>query len=119
MRPKERRESGQKDLFKARLDQIVDLDHALAKLARTIDWRLLEDRFGAVYDDDPGRPPLPTRLMAGLAILCQRAAESPHFGACNFPQLAGLVISRLRDQRLHSLVVDRDALRALERKTAG
>ena len=29
MRPKERRESGQKDLFKARLDQIVDLDHAL------------------------------------------------------------------------------------------
>jgi len=50
---------------------------------------------------------------------CQRAAESPHFGACNFPQLAGLVISRLRDQRLHSLVVDRDALRALERKTAG
>jgi IS5 family transposase len=58
-----------KDLFKARLDQIVDLDHALAKLACAVDWRFLEDRFGAVYDDDPGRPPLPTRLMAGLAIL--------------------------------------------------
>jgi hypothetical protein len=34
MRPKERRESGQSDFFKARLDQIVDLDLALAKLGR-------------------------------------------------------------------------------------
>ena len=34
MRPKERRESGQNDLFRARLDQIVDLGHPLAKLAR-------------------------------------------------------------------------------------
>ena len=25
--------------------------------------------FGAVYTDKPGQPPLPTRLMAGLAIL--------------------------------------------------
>src|SRR5664279_1882002 len=90
MRPKERRESGQKDLFKARLDQIVDLDHALVKLARAVDWRFLEDRFGAVYDDDPGRPPLPTRLMAGLAILkhmhdlsdevlCERWVENPYY----------------------------------------
>jgi len=34
MRPKERRETGQTDLFRARLDQIVDLSHPLAKLAR-------------------------------------------------------------------------------------
>jgi hypothetical protein len=34
MRPKERRESGQNDLFRARLDQIVDMGHSLAKLAR-------------------------------------------------------------------------------------
>jgi hypothetical protein len=47
MRPRERRDSGQNDLFRARLDQIVDMDHALAKLRRTIDWRFLEDRFGA------------------------------------------------------------------------
>ena len=69
MRPRERRDSGQNDLFKARLDQIVDLNHPLAKLARTIDWRFLEERFGAAYTDKPGHPPLPTRLMAGLAIL--------------------------------------------------
>src|SRR5262249_16789318 len=38
-------------------------------LARTIDWRFLEAKFGAVYTDKPGQPPLPTRLMAGLSIL--------------------------------------------------
>jgi hypothetical protein len=35
MRPKEHREAGQ-DLFCAQLDQIIDLDHALVKLARAI-----------------------------------------------------------------------------------
>jgi hypothetical protein len=45
------------------------MDHALVKLARTIDWRFLEEKLGAVYKDGAGQPPLPTRLMAGLAIL--------------------------------------------------
>jgi transposase, IS5 family len=90
MRPKERRESGQNDMFRARLDQIVDMNHALAKLARTIDWGFLERTFGAVYQDVAGRPPLPTRLMAGLAILkhmydlsdevlCERWVENPYY----------------------------------------
>ena len=89
MRPKERRDTGQTDLFRARLDEIVDPTHALVKLAATIDWRFLEERFGAAYDDDPGRPPLLTRLMAGLAILkhmhdlsdevlCERWIENPY-----------------------------------------
>jgi IS5 family transposase len=72
------------------LDQIVDLDHPLAKLGRAIDWRFLEARFGAVYSDKPGQPPLPTRLMAGLSILkhthnlsdeelCARFLENPYY----------------------------------------
>jgi transposase, IS5 family len=88
MRPRERRETGQRDLFRARLDQIVALDHPLVKLGRAIDWSFLEERCGAVYTDEPGRPPLPTRLMAGLAILkhmhdrsdevlCERWIETP------------------------------------------
>src|SRR5215469_14687510 len=68
MRPRERRESSEQDLFRSRLDQIIDMKHALVKLARTIDWGFLEQTFGAVYTDKPGQPPLPTRLMAGLAI---------------------------------------------------
>ena len=63
---------------------------ALVKLARAIDWGFLEQTFGAVYTDKPGQPPLPTRLMAGLAILkhtydlsdealCDRWVENPYF----------------------------------------
>ena len=43
--------------------------HALVKLSRAIDWGFLEQTFGAVYTENPGQPPLPARLMAGLAIL--------------------------------------------------
>ena len=71
-------------------DQIVDMTHPLAKLAASIDWRFLEQRFGAVYSETTGHPPLPTRLMAGLAILkhmhdlsdealCARWLENPYF----------------------------------------
>jgi transposase, IS5 family len=63
MRPREQRETGEQDLFRSRLDQIIDTKQALVKLARTIDWRFLEDKFGAVYKDGPGQPPLPTRLV--------------------------------------------------------
>ena len=69
MRPRERRETSERDLFRSRLDQIIDMKHALVKLGRAIDWGFLEQTFGAVYTDKPGQPPLPTRLMAGLAIL--------------------------------------------------
>jgi IS5 family transposase len=90
MRPRERRESGEQDLFRSRLDQVINMNHALVKLARTIDWRFLEEKFGAVYKDGPGQPPLPTRLMAGLAILkhtynlsdevvCELWIENPYY----------------------------------------
>src|SRR3984957_16547429 len=90
MRPTERRDTGQQDLLRSRLDQIVDAQHPLVKLASSVDWHFLEQRFGASYTDRPGRPPLPTRLMAGLAILkhtydlsdevlCERWLENPYY----------------------------------------
>ena len=41
MRPRERQETGEHHLFRSRLDQIIDLSHALVKLSRAIDWRFL------------------------------------------------------------------------------
>jgi len=66
------------------------MKHPLAKLAAVIDWGFLEKTFGAVYTDGPGHPPLPTRLMAGIAILkhmhnlsdeglCERWVENPYY----------------------------------------
>jgi transposase, IS5 family len=101
-----RRESGEQDLFRSRLDQIIDMNHELVKLARAIDWQFLKETFGAVYSDKPGQPPLPT-LMAGLAILkhtydlsdqvlCERWVENPYFQYEEFFQ--------------HALVFDRSSL---------
>jgi transposase, IS5 family len=36
MRPRGRQETGEQDLFRSRLDQIIDLSHALVKLSRAI-----------------------------------------------------------------------------------
>jgi transposase, IS5 family len=90
MRPPKPVETTQADLFRARLDQLVNPEHELVRLAGLIDWRFLDERCGAAYSDAAGRPPLPTRLMAGLAILkhtynlsdeglCDRWIENPYF----------------------------------------
>lgn len=80
MKPRETKATGEHDLFRSRLDQILSMQHQSVKLAQTVNWRHLETVCGEVYGDDPksdggkskskgGQPPLPTRLMAGLQIL--------------------------------------------------
>jgi len=78
MWPRERQDGGQRDLFRSRLDQIINPGQALVKLPEKIDWRYLEKQFGVVYDDNPGRPALPTRLMAGLVILKHTQVSSSY-----------------------------------------
>jgi IS5 family transposase len=68
MRPKQPKAEPQDDLFRARLENLVDPRHALVRLAELIDWRRFEAEFGALYTDG-GRPGLPTRLMVGLHLL--------------------------------------------------
>ena len=36
-RPRERRETGEQDLFRSRLDQIINMKHELVRLAQAID----------------------------------------------------------------------------------
>ena len=90
MKPRERQAVGQHDLFRARLDQILDMRHAKVVLAEAIDWQFLSEKLGDVYNDGPGQPPLPTRLMAGLHILkyaddlsdedvCAHWVENPYY----------------------------------------
>jgi transposase, IS5 family len=89
MRPREQ-SKGQNDLFRSRLDQIIDMSHELVRLAGQVAWPLLDEKFGDMYTDGPGQPPLPTRLMAGLSILkhtfdlsdeelVRRWVENPYF----------------------------------------
>jgi IS5 family transposase len=84
------REERHKDLFRPPLDEIIDLSHPLARLAREIDWGFLDGRFSSVCRAGPGQPALPTRLVAGLLILkhlhdlsdeslCARWLENPYY----------------------------------------
>jgi hypothetical protein len=47
------------------------MTHALVKLARTIDWRFLEEKLGAVYTDKPGHR---TPKKAGRSSARQKKA---------------------------------------------
>jgi transposase, IS5 family len=84
------RDERQKDLFRPALARIIDLNHALARLAELIDWDFLDTRFSAVCTPGPGQPPLPSRLVAGLfvlkhmhnlsdEVLCARWVENPYY----------------------------------------
>src|SRR2546429_2695574 len=84
------RDNRQKDLLRPALEDIIDLDHPLARLAREIDWGFLDSRFASVCAPGAGQPGLPTRLVAGLFILkhmhdlsdevlCARWLENPYY----------------------------------------
>jgi IS5 family transposase len=62
-------ENRQGDLFRVELCTLVDPAHGLIKLADTVPWARLEERFGALFCEDNGRPAHPTRLLVALHYL--------------------------------------------------
>lgn len=76
MQPKKREEMRHEDLFRSRLEQILDHKHPLYVLANQIDWTVFERDFGALYVEQVGRPGLPIRLMVGLHYLKYTYDES-------------------------------------------
>jgi IS5 family transposase len=69
MRPRQPSKTQSEDLFRSRLDAILDARHELVRLVRLIDWGRFEAAFGGLYVDQKGRPALPTRLLVGLHLL--------------------------------------------------
>jgi IS5 family transposase len=89
MRPKQHETTGLNDLFRARLDQIINLKHALAQLAGKIDWDFIDSEIAPLYSDQ-GRPGIETRFAIGLLLLkhiyglsdegvCERWVYDPYF----------------------------------------
>ncbi len=70
MRPKQRDEKGSGDLFRARLDQIIDMKHELVQLADEIDWAWIYDQVADCFSV-AGRPGTETRFMIGILLLKQ------------------------------------------------
>src|ERR671911_84306 len=87
------------DLYRSRLDQILDPRHELFRLSGLIDWDRFDHEFGRFYRP-LGRPAKPTRLMVGLSYLqhtfnlsdeavVQRCTENPYwqwFCGCKYFQ---------------------------------
>ncbi|MBL0941231.1 MAG: IS5 family transposase [Alphaproteobacteria bacterium] len=69
MKPKEMCRGATEDLFRQRLENIIDMRHELIKLSSVIDWSSLSEEFGDFYSEEMGRPAKPIRLMAGLILL--------------------------------------------------
>ena len=68
MRPKKQQPARHDDLFRARLDQIINLKHELVVLADKIDWAWIDDELADRFSDQ-GRPAEPVRLMIGMLML--------------------------------------------------
>jgi transposase, IS5 family len=89
MRPKKHETTGAGDLFRARLDQIINMKNELVQLAGKLDWEWLDSEIAPLYSDN-GRPGVETRFMIGLLLLkhifglsdegvCERWVYDPYF----------------------------------------
>ncbi len=68
MRPKQQHKARHDDLFRARLDQIINMRHEFVVLAGKIDWAWLDDQLAGCFSDQ-GRPAEPVRFMIGMFLL--------------------------------------------------
>ena len=57
------------DLFRNRLDNMIDQRHELCRLADFIEWHSFDVMFGELYCPNNGCPAKATRLMVGLQYL--------------------------------------------------
>lgn len=86
MKPRQTKIVPQKDLFQPQLVDIINPNHPLVRLAKIIDWNLLDNELGAHFSA-VGAAALPTRLMTGLLYLhnlsdemvLEQWLESPYY----------------------------------------
>ena len=89
MRPKQLDPEPTGDLFRARLDQIIDMKHALVRLGERIAWAWLDEEIAPCFSDE-GRPGVASRYLPGLLLLkhiyglsdegvCERWVHDPYF----------------------------------------
>lgn len=89
MKPPKAEKNNNQDLFRQRLDNIINMRHELVLLSLGIDWERLDTHFAQFFSQN-GRPGIPSRMMIGLHILkhtfalsdeevCARWVENPYF----------------------------------------
>lgn len=74
MRP--RAETKTLEIFKVRLEEIINKAHPLVKLSEAINWKELEEKLSKKYSEKMGAPGKEIRLMVGLQYLKYMNNES-------------------------------------------
>ena len=70
MKPKSSPHSSQEDLFRMRLENLINPAHELVQLAELINWEEIEIHLSRyLKDSNRGAPGLPSRLVAGMLYL--------------------------------------------------
>jgi len=62
------RDKNQRELFRTRLEDLINPNHELALLSNRIDWDYFENEFKSYYSDK-GAPSVPIRTMVGCLLL--------------------------------------------------
>jgi len=61
-------QENQRELFRTRLEDLINPNHELALLSKSIDWQYFENEFKPYYSDK-GAPGVPIRTMVGCLML--------------------------------------------------
>ncbi len=64
MRPKKHEATREGNLFRARLDHIINMKHELVQLADKIDWTWIDTEIAPLYNDK-GRPGIESCFVVG------------------------------------------------------
>jgi IS5 family transposase len=64
------------EIFKVRLEDIINKAHPLVRLSETINWKSLEEKLSSKYSEKMGAPGKEIRLMVGLQYLKYMYNES-------------------------------------------
>jgi len=88
MQPKKHEATREDNLFRARLEQIINMKHELVRLAGRIDWAWLDSEIASLYSGK-GRPGIESRFVIGLLLrkqiyglsnerVCERWVHDPY-----------------------------------------
>jgi hypothetical protein len=86
MRPKKPETTRSGDLFRARLDQTINLKHELAQLAGQIDWDFIDGEIAPLYSDKgwPGIPAMKCNISRAVSRLVSPVRRVSLGGRENF-----------------------------------
>jgi IS5 family transposase len=97
------------DIFKSRLDNMIDMQHPTVLLAQRIDWDAIIASFGKFFTEK-GRPALPTRLLVGLHLIKHMQGLSDEAVGAAWVENPYLQYFCGRQFFEHKLVLDRSSM---------